>query len=344
MMNPLNYDQLLSELIRIEKAQSPDPLESLSENLSLAVTSLNSQNPLIRPQDSLGRGGGLIFLNTELPLLILPDLHARKDFLLKVLLSEMMSGGTVLEWLRDKRIQILCVGDGFHAEKRAHKRWVKSLDEYKTNYRRHKNMDKEMAESLGLMQMIMLLQSFFPDHFFFLKGNHENILNEEGRGNHPFGKFVYEGEMVKSWTEKFLGKSFLYAYSEYEHSLPFMALANNLIISHAEPREYYSPEEIIEIHEYENIKLGLTWTANNQADEDSVSSILDDYSRRFNRDFTHYIGGHRTINTLYNLRASGRFVQIHNPMIRVVLITDQQERFNPDKNISDLDTLRSLPL
>ncbi|MDA3958233.1 metallophosphoesterase [Oceanispirochaeta sp.] len=343
-MIPTNHQQLLSELSRIANAQTPDHLPLVSAHLDLAQSALDKQSPLIRPCDKEGKGGGLLFLNTDIPLLILPDLHARKDFLLALLQTSLERGGTVLEGLQDKSIQILCVGDGFHAEKRAYKRWLRSLEEYKGYYRKHKYMDQEMSESLGLMQMVMLLKSFFPDHFFFLKGNHENILNEEGRGNHPFGKFVYEGEMVRSWTEKFMGEAFLNAYSEFEHSLAFMALGKSLIVSHAEPQEYYSPEEIIGIHESDRIKLGLTWTANDQAPEDSVPSILDDYSERFNRDFTHYIGGHRTINSLYNLRASGKFIQIHNPLKRIVLFTDQRETFDPVINITDLDTIRSLPL
>jgi len=343
-MIPMNNQQLLNELLRLKNSIIPDSLSLVNEHLNLVLQSIQDQSSLIRPKDESGRMGGMIFMNQEIPLIIMPDLHARKDFLADLLQFPLSSGGTVWNALIQGSVQILCVGDGFHSEKRGYRRWIRCFDEYKGHYRKHKNMDNEMAESLGLMQMVMLLMTHFPENFFFLKGNHENILNEEGRGNHPFGKFVYEGEMVRSWAEKFMGEPFLYSYSDFEHSLPFMALGRHLIVSHAEPQEYYSPEEIINIEGKDRIKLGLTWTANDQAEMDSVLRILENYSAQFNRDFTHYIGGHRTIGTIYNLRAGGKFIQIHNPQKRIILHTDQIKPFDPERDICDLDTLRSLPL
>ncbi|MDC7240105.1 MAG: metallophosphoesterase [Spirochaetales bacterium] len=331
------------ELQRIAASTAVDSASKLIPLIKRVRETLSDIDPLVRPRDVEGRTGGLLFLDRELPLIVLPDLHARKDFLFSVLMKD-TGQGTVLQRLHEGSIQLLCVGDGFHSERRGIKRWQKALAEYRTGFRKHRNMDHEMAESLGLMQMVMLLKSSFPEHFFFLKGNHENILNEEGRGNHPFGKFVYEGEMVRVWTEKFMGMDFLYEYAEFEHDLPFMALADELIISHAEPRYYYHPEEIINIRDNDDIKLGLTWTANDEAEEESVESILEDYSERFNREFRYYIGGHRTIRTVYNLRASGLYVQIHNPEHQIVLYTDQVNEFDPDENIVDLQEIRSLPL
>lgn len=331
------------ELFRIANASEPDSVHIIMDQLQAVKESIENQDSLIRPRDIENRPGGLLFLHKEIPLIILPDLHARKDFLYSLLMKG-CEQRSVLERLEEGSIQILCVGDGFHAERRAYKRWQKALSEYKTNFRKHKFMDLEMSESLGLMQMIMLLKTNCPDNFFFLKGNHENILNEEGRGNHPFGKFVYEGEMVRSWTEKFMGTDFIYNYAEYEHSLPFMALGKELIISHAEPQDYYHPEEIINIHHNNKVKLGLTWTANDQAEEGSVQEIIDDYSKRYNRDFKFCVGGHRTIKSLYKLRANGKFIQIHNPDKHVVLFTDQNSDFDPEFNIIDLQQIGRLPI
>jgi hypothetical protein len=331
------------ELFRIANAKDPDSVQTIMNQLQAVKESIENQDSLIRPRDVENRPGGLLFLHQEIPLLVIPDLHARKDFLYSLMMKE-TDQGSVLKRLEEGSLQILCVGDGFHSERRAYKRWQKALSEYRTNFRKHKFMDLEMSESMGLMQMIMLLKTNCPDNFFFLKGNHENILNEEGRGNHPFGKFVYEGEMVRSWTEKFMGTDFMYEYAEYEHSLPFMALGKELIISHAEPLNYYHPEEIINIHDNDRVKLGLTWTANDQAEEGSVQGIIEDYSSRYNRNFTYCVGGHRTIKSLYRLRASGNYIQIHNPERHVVLFTDQSAIFDPEQNIVDLKQIGRLPL
>jgi hypothetical protein len=335
--------RILKELQRISQSVSVDPLSRLEEQLELVMSAQEGISEEIRPLNRARRGGGLIRLDREIPLIVVPDLHARKDFLYS-LLATGFGPGRVVDALENRTVQILCVGDGFHSEKRGWKRWQNSLAEYTGGYRKHRNMDREMAESLGLMQMVMLLQTAFPDVFFFLKGNHENILNEEGNGNHPFGKFVYEGEMVRAWVERFLGEDYLYAHAEYESRLPYLAVGENLLISHAEPAEFYSPEQIIEIDSDDSVKLGLTWTGNGQAAEGSVEETLEYYSSRLGRAFTHYIGGHRTIHGLYNLRAGGRYIQIHNPDRFVILYTDQQEIMDPRVNIVDLREIRRLPL
>ncbi|MDC7232408.1 MAG: hypothetical protein PQJ58_04200 [Spirochaetales bacterium] len=331
------------ELFRLASLHKPDSTEKIEDQLFHVRETLGNPDPLIRPLDMEDRPGGLVFLHQNIPLIVLPDLHARKDFLYSLLMTPTDSG-TVLERLAEGSVQIVCVGDGFHAEKRAYKRWQKAFTEYRGSFRKHRYMDQEMSESLGLMQMVMLLLTQFPSRFFFLKGNHENILNEEGRGNHPFGKFVYEGEMVRFWFEKFMGRDLMEKYAAFEHSLPFMALGRELIITHAEPERYYHPEEIINIHEHDDIKLGLTWTANDRAREGSVEEILSDYSQRFNRAFSYCIGGHRTIRTLYNTRASGRYIQIHNPDRQIVLFSDQIEKFDPQTNIADLQQTGRLPI
>ena len=335
--------KILTELLRLSQSTTLDPLSRLTEQLDLVFPAMEELSEDIRPRDMLGRGGGLIHLNREIPLIVMPDLHARKEFLYELMITEFETG-TVIDALEERRLQIVCIGDGFHSEKRGWKRWQNSLTEYTSGYKKHKNMDREMAESLGLMQMVMLLQTAYPDVFFFLKGNHENILNEEGNGNHPFGKFVYEGEMVRAWVERFLGEDFLYDYAEYEKILPYVAVGENLLISHAEPADFYSPEDIIEIDSDDSVKLGLTWTGNEQAREGSVEETLEYYSNHFDREFTHYIGGHRTIHDYYKLRADGHFIQIHNPDRYIILYTDQQEIIDPRVNIADLREIRRLPL
>ncbi len=269
---------VLLELRRLSRSGEVDTLSVLERVLNRVMDAQADLTPDIRPYDSRGRGGGLLMLDTAVPLLVLPDLHARRDFLMAVLEKKLARGISVFEALCRQELQILCLGDGFHSEKRGLFRWREGLAEYKKEYRRHKAMDLEMAESLGLMEMIMILQSVFPGQFFFLKGNHENILNEEGEGNHPFGKYVYEGEMVKAWVIKFLGESFLYSYAEYEKNLPYMAAAESLLFSHAEPAACYSPGEIVDIYRYDDIKLGLTWTGNGQAEQDAVEGILSLWS------------------------------------------------------------------
>jgi hypothetical protein len=218
---------------------------------------------------------------------------------------------TVFELLRRGRLQIVCVGDGFHGESRAAERWKRAFKEFSGKYRRRSAMDGEMRESLGLMEIVMRLKNMRPDSFHFLKGNHENIQNEEGRGNHPFRKFAFEGEMVKEWVLKFYGEEFLSAFAELEHEFPLLAADKTFMVSHAEPARFFTREEVIRYREYDDVVLGLTWTPNDGAKEGSVARMIDEYCG--SPGGARYFGGHRPVRGTYNLRADDRYVQLHNP-------------------------------
>ncbi len=220
-------------------------------------------------------------------------------------------GVTVGELLQRGEIQIVCVGDGFHAESRAAQRWKQAFKEFSGKYRRHNAMDEEMRESFGLMEIVMQLKTMFPESFHFLKGNHENILNEEGRGNHPFRKFAFEGEMVKEWVLKFYGEEFISSFAEMEHEFPLLAVDGTFMISHAEPQRYFTHEEVIRYRQYEDVVLGLTWTPNDGAEQGSVQRMIAEYCSH--PDQARYFGGHRPVKGTYNLRADDKYIQLHNP-------------------------------
>ena len=95
-----------------------------------------------------------------------------------------------------------------------------------------------MRESLGLMEMVMECKSAFPGRFHFLKGNHENIANEEGGGNHPFVKFALEGFMVADYMRLLLRRRRSWpATTSFEKELPLLAVGSGFLASHAEPAE-----------------------------------------------------------------------------------------------------------
>jgi len=158
---------------------------------------------------------------------------------------------------------------------------------------------------------VMQLKIMRPDSFHFLKGNHENILNEEGRGNHPFRKFAFEGEMVKEWVLKFYGEEFISAFAEMEHEFPLLAVDGTFMLSHAEPQRYFTHEEVIRYREYDDVVLGLTWTPNDGAEGGSVNRMIADYCSH--PDQACYFGGHRPVQGKFNLRADDKYVQLHNP-------------------------------
>ncbi|MFP4618261.1 MAG: hypothetical protein ACLFMZ_05400 [Spirochaetaceae bacterium] len=303
----------MQQLIEIAQRAGLPEREAYTALVHHTTEILRNEDPLYRPRDERNRPGGLLRLNDR-PTILVPDLHARPWFLLQVLAYRpegLPANPTTAELLKRGELQMVCVGDGFHGESRAAQRWKKAFKEFTGKYHRHAAMDEEMRESLSLMEIVMQLKVMRPDSFHFLKGNHENILNEEGRGNHPFRKFAFEGEMVKEWVLKFYGEEFLSSFAEMEHELPLLAADGTFMVSHAEPQRYFTREEVIRYRQYDDVVLGLTWTPNDGAEEGSVHRMIADYCS--SPEQARYFGGHRPVEGTYGLRAEDRYVQLHNP-------------------------------
>lgn len=293
---------------------------------------LGGEDQIYRPRDEHNRPGGLIRL-AACTTLIVPDLHARLGFLPHVLSHE-VKGQPFWRMLQEGSGQIVCVGDGLHSEGRGALRWKKALKEFAGGFSRHKAMDEEMREGLGLMEMVMHLKLSFPDRFHFLKGNHENILNEEGRGNHPFRKFAFEGEMVRTWVQKFYGDEVLYALADFERELPLVAADGNFMISHGEPEQFFTREEVIRYRSLDEVVSGLTWTPNGGAEEGSVGKMIEEFCRAPAE--AYYFGGHRAVAGRYALRAEGRYVQLHNPGAYIIAVLEPGEKIDLERHVVEL--------
>lgn len=335
----ISLENRIERLMEIYSRQKPLECDGYISLIEGTLQLLDNEHVEIRPPDSSGLPGGIVVLKESIPTIIVPDIHARMDFLLSVLMHEDDEGFLSLEMLENDELQIVCVGDGFHAEGRAKDRWALAFEEYSKNYKKHGHMDEEMRESLGVMEMVMEAKCWFPENFHFLKGNHDNITNEEGEGNHPFRKFSYEGIMVLEWTRKFYGEDFLDSYYEFEKALPLLAVGKNFIVSHAEPYRFFDREEVIEYRNNPEVTEGLTWTANEDAEQGSVEEMLAMYIGCGEDESCYYFGGHRPVNGLYNRRAGGKYVQIHNPGKFVVARIGEDEPISIERDIIEIENV-----
>jgi hypothetical protein len=272
------------------------------------VDVLQSEDNTTRPHDSSGHPGGLINLRSNFPTLLVPDLHARRGFIVAILRHE-IDGRTVEALLQKGELQIVCLGDGLHSENDTTARWRKAYGEFAGNFSEHDIMDEEMSEGLGLMEMIFQLKIAFPRHFHFLKGNHENILNEEADGNIPFMKKALEGAMVRSYFTAFYGDRLLNIYESMEKKLPLLARGGAFLVSHAEPKRVYSPGDVIEYRSHPDVIFGLTWTPDDLDDGKNVEGMLQSYLPGKGR---WYFAGHRSISGGYRQKYNGQFIQIHD--------------------------------
>lgn len=290
-----------------------------------------------RPLASDGEVGGLLdFKDDKLPLVVVPDLHARPYFLLNILKFKLESGKTIFESLEAEEIRLLFVGDILHTERNTRERWTAAALEFEEDIYTGPAISAEMQEGLSLLCGLMKLKSMFPQHCHILKGNHENIYNYTGDGDYGFRKFADEGNMCRLFVQDYYGDDILYMIHCFEKHLPLMFLGNKCIVSHAEPKVAYNRQEIIDARMLGRVVEGLTWTENDAAREGSVAETIKNLTGLEDCGDYLYLGGHRPVNGNYKLRQNGLYIQIHNPGLQNVAIVKSNKKFNPDIDIVEV--------
>jgi hypothetical protein len=321
--------------------------EELGRLVAAALEAQAAEGPQLRPRDASGLPGGLLLLHS-LPTVLVPDLHGRAPFLRAVLgWTPPGAKGALRELLAAGEAQLLCLGDLFHTEVgSAPRRWREALREYLSGWAERRAMDEEMALCLAAARAVLECKIAYPASFHCLKGNHDNIADEEGHGDHPFYKFAAEGEMVASWFEAAYGRELLDAYRRFELGLPVLAAGERFVASHAEPAFALGPEDAIEYRSRPDVVEALIWTANDAAAPGSVAASMarilaardgaaglaaEGASRG-----TLWFGGHRPVDGRYALRAGGLYVQFHDPAAwRVAYLLPGRDP-DPDRDILDV--------
>lgn len=266
------------------------------EVLNEVTEVLENESEFFRPKNDKGKCGSLIdFQNEDKLTLVVPDLHARPDFLLNILSADVRkiinenesdllfcanentegaeSGKTVFEMVQNDLIRLVFVGDILHSENNRI-RWYQIEEEFEQKNYSGEKMCIEMGEGLSVLFSLCRLKSSFPKNIHILKGNHENILNKTGNGDFGFKKFVDEGEMCRLFVQNYYGDDILFLIHCFEKELPLVFVSKNAVISHAEPKTAFSRKEIINARNNAEIIYGFTWTANDEAEEGSVCQII----------------------------------------------------------------------
>lgn len=329
-------DLLKKRLLEIYARKNPPECDKFHKLLKKVNETLSGEDPDQRPRDASGRPGGVIYLVPGITTIIVPDIHARMELVLNVLLYEDRHGHSNLDKLSLGELQVVCVGDGVHAEGRAAERWASALEEFKEDFATHEHMDEEMRESFGVMEMVMETKRAFPTSFHFLKGNHENIRNETGNGNHAYRKHAYEGAMVHGYVQKFYSEAFIEQYDDFEKSLPLLAVGNNFLISHAEPYTFFDRQQVVEYRNDPHVVECMTWTDNDMAEDGSVQRMIGHYLGEEQIGRSYYFAGHRAISGRYRYKAESGFVQLHNPNKSIIAVIKPDEKIDLDIDIIEI--------
>ena len=313
---------------------NPPPAKAFLPVLNDVIKVLEKEDVTIRPEAAKKKSGGLIYLIKGIPTVIVPDLHSRYDFLVRIL-NYKLSGFTILEMLEKGLVNLLFVGDGLHSERAGFERWQLAYDDFLNGIFNGKSMTEEMSLGLNLMFLVMKLKIAFPKNVHFLKGNHENILNSEDNGNFPFRKFVDEGVMTLEFMKSTYPKKLIKAYACFENHLPIFAIGSDFLVSHAEPVHYFSKDEILNCYRNPSAITGFIWTGNGEALNEPAIKLLSEYFP--DNPSSLYFAGHRSVKDRFALREDGRFVQIHNPDKKQIFVINPDDAKNFEEGIIDLD-------
>lgn len=315
--------------------------------LNDASECLEKEKTQYRPAASDGSCGGLIdFHEDEVPVIVVPDLHARPYFLMNILEYQIFEDMTVYEALAAGRVRLLSVGDILHTERHTRERWAAAAAEFENGIYTGPALSAEMQEGLCLWAGLLKLKIAFPSQVHILKGNHENILNATGGGDYAFCKFADEGEMGMVFVQDFYGDDILYLINCVEKSLPLAFFGKKCVVSHAEPYRVYTREELIDARLIEGIVAGLTWTDNGVAGKSSAEGTIKNLcsgngdggaadALALAADYV-YLGGHRPVTGNYRALQNGRYIQIHNPGKQNIAFVRSDRKFNPDTDIIEV--------
>ncbi len=281
----------------------------------------------------LSRSDGLIHL-LDLPTIIIPDLHARREMLSAILGAQLAdgpyAGEQVFHLLQRRLINVVCVGDIVHSETRSD--WVINNDGEWTQ----ELLDKEMVRSLGAGAMIMYLKIQYPEHFHCLRGNHDDMAGELASDFRKFVGLKYdennelvmvngrpfltgergESRLVRDWvlTREGWGEPFLQTWAQFERSLPLFARASYYVISHSLPLIPLTEAEIRDVNRPREIALELT--SRRGIDQASIYGTLENLGLRAST--KRWFHGHSQVlpevnGGKYEESLDGLIVRLNNP-------------------------------
>lgn len=303
----------------------------------------------------LSTADGLLSLQ-DLPTLIIPDLHARRELLVAILGTRLKdkpgAGASVFELLQRGQINIVCVGDIVHSEKRSN--WVINNDGEWTE----DLLGKEMVRSLGAGAMIMYLKLQYPEHFHCLRGNHDDMAGELSEDFRKFVGLRYENDelvfedgrpvltgdrgeskLVRDWVldRDGWGQPFLTAWSTFERLLPLFARGSYYAISHTLPMIALSESDIRNPNRPRESSLELT--SRRGINEEAIIGTLENLALR--ESVKRWFYGHsmvpaETNGGRYAENLDGLVVRLNNPTQHVfayVPASYEPRLFDPARDV-----------
>lgn len=199
------------------------PIEPLPPDkaleLLLAVNRI-LENEQYRPKDDSGLPGGLVELPENIVPIIVGDLHAQVNNLLKIL-----SENKFLDGIESETAGLIILGDAVHSELPGEM--------------------EEMDSSILMMDLILSLKKRFPANVFYIRGNHDSFNPAVCKNG------VCQGSLLCKRILELRGSDYAFAMERFYDLLPLVITSNDFIACHAgPPRKKVSRSDLINIRSY----------------------------------------------------------------------------------------------
>lgn len=240
---------------------------------------------------------------TDREFVIVPDVHGRLDFVLRV-----------FEAYPDK--QIVFLGDILHSENA--ERWAEIEKNFKKRaYSETRRglfcdmMKQEAEESLACLSVILRAQAAQPERVFLLRGNHDDVKEDKVGAYGKYTQFM-ESSYFKDWCKDNLPRDIYKALLTYEDRVPYVFRSEFFCASHAAPGFNVHNCRKGKDWNLEQLHRCFTWTDNRHEPYSMMSSWSDNMTH-FGNPGVWFIG-HRPVNEgLTRIQMDGKLVQLNHP-------------------------------
>ena len=178
------------------------------------------ENEPYRESLESGKPGALLQIPDEQTLVIIGDLHANIDNLLKILTENCL-----LAHLAAGSASLVILGDAIHSEV--------------------SGQMEEMGSSVLMMDFIFKLKCEFPENFFYLLGNHDSFDTEISKNG------VSQGILMRKRLLDMRGSEYVDEMQKFYDLLPLVMKTRTCAACHAAPpRKVLSHEYIVALREH----------------------------------------------------------------------------------------------
>lgn len=197
-----------------------------------ALTLLQEVNAILeqekyRPKNDRGRPGGLIEIPDSLSPIVVGDLHAQVDNLLKIITEN-----SFLTGLEANTACLIILGDAVHSE----------LD----------GEMEDMDSSILMMDLILRLKQHFPDNLFYLRGNHDTFSESLSKNT------ISQGVLMRRRLLELRGQEYVIEMERFYSLLASVVCSDSFVACHAGPsRKKVTRTKLINLEDHPVIQNDL---------------------------------------------------------------------------------------